>query len=270
MNSATASSPMGHNRSSQFPQYDTTNSSNMSCRSAWGNHCPRTITPSCWRTLRTSSSGFAANRSRSARLPAVTVPNSSGRSNASAALRVPAHKLSKRGIDSAAQQIVTLKELLVSQLPDMAAIQQGLLVGFTEKLGIEPQWGEITEGEEALAQELYDEEIGTDEFVAEIDDPANATDVLTASHTGAGGTVSAHVRLEGAAQDRLREVLITGDFFVTPPRVVLDLEAHLRGKRAADCRAEVETFFEAADVGLLTIAPGDFAEVIENAVSSAG
>ncbi len=186
-----------------------------------------------------------------------------------AALNVPEAKLAKRNLDSAAQRVVTLKELLGEVLP-MDDIKAALLEGFAEKLGIAPQWGDITADEEGLAQTLFDEEIGTDEFVAEIDDPANATDVLTASHTGAGGTVSAHVRLEGAAQDRFREVLITGDFFVTPPRVVLDLEAHLRGKKAADCRKEVESFFAAADVGLLTIAPGDFAEVIETAVASTG
>ena len=154
-------------------------------------------------------------------------------------------------------------------MPSLETIQQALLDGFAEKLGIDPQRGEITDHEEQLAQRLFEEEIGTDEFVAEINDPANATGVMSASHTGQGGTVSAHVRLEGAAQDRFREVLITGDFFVTPPRIVLDLEAHLRGKKASDCRAEVEAFFEQADVGLLTIAPGDFATAIEEALASA-
>ncbi|HSG95670.1 MAG TPA: hypothetical protein VLA28_09115, partial [Afifellaceae bacterium] len=185
-----------------------------------------------------------------------------------AALNVPQAKLAKRQFDSAAQRVVTLKELL-GDVPDLGTIQQALLDGFSERLGLKAGWGEITAQEERLAQSLFDEEIGTDEFVAEINDPANETGVLTASHTGQGGTVNAHIRLEGAAQDRFREVLITGDFFVTPPRVVLDLEAHLRGRPAADCRSEVTDFFERADVGLLSIAPADFAVAIENAVATA-
>ena len=185
-----------------------------------------------------------------------------------AALNVPEAKLAKRKLDSAAQRVVTLKELL-GEVPDMATIKSALLDGFAERLGLDVAWGEITDAEEKLAQELFDEEIGTDEFVAEINDPANETGVLTASHTGAGGTVNAHVRLEGAQQDRFREVLITGDFFVTPPRIVLDLEAHLRGRTAADCRADVQAFFDEADVGLLTIAPDDFATAIEGALASA-
>lgn len=185
-----------------------------------------------------------------------------------AALNVPQAKLAKRNLDSAAQRVVTLKELL-GEVPDMDTIQNALLDGFAERLGLEFERGEITAKEEELAQSLFDEEIGTDDFVAEINDPANETGVLTASHTGAGGTVNAHVRLEGAAQDRFREVLITGDFFVTPPRVVLDLEAHLRGKPAADCRSDVVSFFEQADVGLLSIAPDDFVVAIEGALASA-
>lgn len=186
-----------------------------------------------------------------------------------AALNVPESKLAKRNLDSAAQRIVTLKELLGTP-PAMDAIKSALLKGFSEHLGIVAEWGEITRDEEERAQRLLDEEIGTDEFVAEINDPASEAGVYTAAYSGAGGTVSAHVRLEGPVRDRFREVLISGDFFVTPPRVVFDLEAYLRGRRVADCRADVKTFFEKTEVGLLTIAPEDFASAIEGALATAG
>lgn len=185
-----------------------------------------------------------------------------------AALNVPQPKLEKRNLDSAAQRIVTLKELL-GEVPDMDAIKSALLDGFAERLGITVEWGEITDEEERLAQSLFDEEIGTDAFVAEIDDPDSDSDVLSATHSGAGGTVSAHVRLEGPRDDRFREVLISGDFFVTPPRVVLDLEAYLRGRKAVDCRTDVRDFFANAEVGLLTITPDDFASAIEGALAVA-
>ena len=64
-----------------------------------------------------------------------------------------------------------------------------------------------------------------------------------ASYTGAGGTIAAYVRLEGPRLSRLREVLITGDFFVTPPRIVFDLESALRGVATAELRPAVERFF---------------------------
>jgi lipoate-protein ligase A len=185
-----------------------------------------------------------------------------------AALRVPEAKLAKRDLDTAAQRVVTLRQLLGESLPDLPAIQEAMLGGFAEGLGIDPQWGEIAEAEETLAKRAYDEEIGTDDFVHEIDDPGAGEDVLSATHTCPGGTVSAYLRLEGPARDRLREVLITGDFFVTPPRTIFDLEASLRGIDKAEAGAAVERFFAEAPVDLLTISPVDFRTVIEAALAA--
>jgi lipoate-protein ligase A len=185
-----------------------------------------------------------------------------------AALNVPEAKLAKRALDSAAQRVVTLRELL-GAAPGIEAIQDALLAGFAERLGIAPVRGAITGEEEALAVRRYDEETGTDAFVAEIDDPGGAAGTLTASHTGPGGTVSVYVRLEGPARDRIREVLITGDFFVTPPRTVLDLEARLRGVPASQAGAAVERFFAEAKVGLLTVSPADFRAAVEAAIAMA-
>lgn len=185
-----------------------------------------------------------------------------------AALNVPAAKLERRGLDSAAQRVVTLKELL-GAAPAIESVQEALLRGFASRLGIDAVRGAITAHEEALASRYHDEEIGTDAFVAGIDDPGAAADVLAGSHTGAGGTVTAYVRLEGTGRERIREVLVTGDFFVTPPRVVFDLESALRGVAVGEVRPAVEAFFERAGAGLLTAAPADFARAIENALAVA-
>lgn len=185
-----------------------------------------------------------------------------------AALNVPEAKLAKRGLDTAAQRVVTLKELL-GTAPAIATVQGALLAGFERHLGISPQQGQITPQEEALAQSYHDEEIGTDAFVAEIDDPGASGEVFTGSHSGAGGTVTAYVRLEGPRGNRIREVLVTGDFFVAPPRIVFDLESALRGAEVGDVGAVVKTFFANANVGLLSISPDDFSSAIEGAVELA-
>jgi lipoate-protein ligase A len=182
-----------------------------------------------------------------------------------AALHVPAAKLAKRELDSAAQRVVTLKQAL-GATPAVDAVQDALLAGFAGELGILPVRGSITAHEEALAARHHDEEIGTDAFVAEIDEPGARHGVLSASHTGPGGTVTAYVRLEGARNDRIREVLITGDFFVTPPRTIYDLEAALRNVEAAHAGAAIERFFKGANVGLLTVAPADFRTAVESAI----
>ena len=184
------------------------------------------------------------------------------------ALNVPQSKLAKHNLDSAAQRVVTLKELLGDDLPDMQTIQAALIEGFTEGLGISAEPGEITAAEEALAKEHFDSEIGTDEFVAEIDSPAAADGVLAGTHTGAGGTIDSFIKLEGPTRQILQRVLITGDFFITPPRVVFDLEAHLQGSRLPEIESRIEQFFDETDIGMLSVTADDFLASISNAIES--
>lgn len=181
-------------------------------------------------------------------------------------LNIPAAKLAKRGQTSGAQRVVTLKELFGGFPPPLHEVKAALLEGFAERLGIIAQEGEITDQEEKTASEIFDEEIGSDDFVYEIDDPARDRGVFVGSHTGPGGTISAHIRLEGPLQNRIREVNITGDFFVTPPRVALDLEAALRGTFTQDIDKTVTEFFATANVGLLTVQPLDFTKALKTAV----
>ncbi len=182
------------------------------------------------------------------------------------ALRVPQGKLAKRELDSAAQRVVTLKELLGPDTPDLELIKIALLKGFKDVLGIEAEYGAITEAEEELARQYYDEEIGTEEFLREIDNPAADDRVLTGTHTGAGGTIDAFVKLEGPTQSVLQRVLISGDFFVTPPRIVFDLESALQGVRLDEVEPAIEQFFDETEVDTLSVSPADFKASIANAL----
>ena len=182
------------------------------------------------------------------------------------ALRVPQGKLAKRELDSAAQRVVTLKELLGPNTPDLELIKIALLKGFKDVLGIDAEYGAITAAEEDRAQQYYDEEIGTDDFLREIDNPAADDKVLTGTHTGAGGTIDAFVKLEGPTQSVLQRVLISGDFFVTPPRVVFDLESALQGVRLDEVEPAIEQFFDETEVDTLSVSPADFKASIANAL----
>jgi lipoate-protein ligase A len=186
------------------------------------------------------------------------------------ALNIPERKLAKRNLDSAAQRVVTLKELLGDDLPDLDTIKAALVEGFSEGLGISAVDGEVTTDEEALAKSYFDDEIGTDEFVAEIDDPLAEAGTLAGSHTGPGGTVDAFVKLEGPTRQILQRVLFSGDFFVTPPRIVFDLEASLQGTRLDDIDAEVDRFFADSEIDMLSVTADDFKSAIAGALKSGG
>jgi lipoate-protein ligase A len=188
-------------------------------------------------------------------------------SKIAACLNVPAEKLAKRDLDNAAKRVVTMREVLGEALPDLKTIYGGLLAGFAEGLGIAPRWGAITAFEEELAARHYRDEIGTDAYVKMLDAPADDDMTVSASLTGRGGSVRADIRLEGPRRELIREVLITGDFFVTPPRVIFDLEASLRGLGVAEIGPAIDAYFARTQADFLSLGPGDIRHVVDMALS---
>ena len=183
------------------------------------------------------------------------------------ALRVPKAKLAKRNLDSAAQRVVTLRELLGDDTPDLAKIQDTLVAAFSERFDLHMTPAELSSAENDQAQQLWREEIGRDEFVSEIDEPPAARGDLAGLHLSPGGTIKSYIRLEGPAQNRIRAALITGDFFITPPRVIYDLEASLRGVYIEQLDDAVRNFFENAQLEVLSVSADDFIASIRKALS---
>lgn len=182
------------------------------------------------------------------------------------ALRVPVEKLARRDLEDARQRVVSLAELL-GRVPPLDEIYAALVEGFREDLGLEPLWGEASEYEERLAGQLLAAQYGTDEFVRSLDAPAEPAPLSSATLVRRAGMLRADIRLEGGANERIREALITGDFFVSPARSVLDLEACLRGLAAAEAGPAVEAFFARHECQLHGLAPADFREVVEAALA---
>jgi len=183
------------------------------------------------------------------------------------ALRVPKAKLEKRQLDSAAQRVVTLRELLGAGTPELDEIQAALTQAFSDRFDLAMARGELSDDERAEADLLYREEIGTDEFVGGIEEPPAARGDLAGRQVCPGGTITSYLRLEGPAQNRIRGALITGDFFITPPRVVYDLEARLRGVYLDDVPEVVRTFFNEAETEVLSVSAEDFIASLQNALA---
>jgi len=179
------------------------------------------------------------------------------------ALRVPKANLAKRELDSAEQRVVTLRELLGDNTPGLAEIQAALSTAFSERFGLEMTHGKLTDEERLQADILCREEIGTEEFVGEIEEPPAARGDLSP-----GGTITTYLRLEGPAQNRVRAALITGDFFITPPRVIYDLESRLRGVYLDELTGVIRTFFEESQVEVLSVSPDDFIASVEDALAN--
>jgi lipoate-protein ligase A len=181
-----------------------------------------------------------------------------------AVLNVPAHKLKKHYLESAAKRVTSLKALL-GKTPSHKEVQEAMIAGFEQVLDFDFHKGNSSEIEEDLACEYFDEEIGTNEFVADINDPARLADVMIGSNEAEN--LKAFVRLEGPKCDRVREVVFTGDVFVTPPRTLMDLEAHLRGAKIEEIAQKTTEFFDNADIGMLSLQPSEFSSAILSAMS---
>ena len=182
------------------------------------------------------------------------------------ALRVPRSKLARHDLDAAEQRVVTLKQLLGDDCPDLEEVQQVLSEAFARALGKTLRPTDIDADTAQLARSLYDEELGKDSFVDEISAPAGDPDLAKGTSSGTGGTIEMYVRRQGPRGHRLGAVLVTGDFFVTPPRVVYDLEAALRGAFVEDVDAVLETFFGQADIDGLSVRPADFTAALKDAL----
>jgi lipoate-protein ligase A len=186
------------------------------------------------------------------------------------ALRVPRTKLQRRGLASASARVVSLRELLGQSTPPLERVQQALAQAFAARFGLQLSGAELSIAERRRGQQLYAEEIGRDDFVDEIEEPADAPGVLAGEHTGTGGTIRSFLRLEGARHERVSEVLISGDFFVTPPRLVYDLEARLKRAEVADIPARVREFFQTTRTEVLSVQPEDFVRSLQNALAGRG
>ncbi len=184
-----------------------------------------------------------------------------------ACLNVPRPERDTGPLDRPETRITTLKSLL-GAAPPVETVHKALYTGLAEKLGLDFSNATPSAQEVSLAATRHDDEIGTDEFVFSIDNPRREH-VLEGIERSPGGKVSAFVRLEGqGGARRIREVLLCGDFFVTPPRLVLDLEADLRGVLVGDVSAAVDGFFAKTSPELSTITSGDISRSLQAAITT--
>lgn len=187
-------------------------------------------------------------------------------------LNTPAHKLARHSAN-AESRVVTLKELL-GDVPSVGAVHDAILTGLQSHLGIVTFPAEPSAEEHALTAAHFDADIGQDSFVhhgdwgVPRDRDAPCEPILDATRATPGGTVTAYVRLEGTGQRRsIREISLTGDFFVAPPRALYDLEARLRGAHIDEAGSMIDTYFSEARIAMLSLTPSDFRAVVDDALA---
>jgi len=183
------------------------------------------------------------------------------------ALRIGADKRARHAVQPAAR-ITTLRAELGDRAPDHAAVKAVLAAGFAEAFDLELVAAGLRVEEIAAAGELFRGEIGSADFVYEIDQPGAGQAWRSATVDTRGGLVTVHLRLAPGPATRLERVLFSGDFFITPPRLLYDLEQALAEVELSEVAGRVKNFIALAQPEILSITAEDLIAVIDIAAAA--
>ncbi len=174
-------------------------------------------------------------------------------------LQIPVEKLTSKGIKSAEDRVEWVKRYL-GRLPEKEEVFSAILEGLSEELGIEPEWGELTEEEKELLEQKKDY-YKSQEWVYETKKATTDSEFLFGIYRCLGGTfrVSAKVDPERKV---LEQVIINGDFFVDPKRLIYDLEAYLKHTHLSDVERRIREFFKDRSWEGLNLTVDDIVEAV--------
>jgi lipoate-protein ligase A len=185
------------------------------------------------------------------------------------ALRLPAHKLAKHGPMALSARLGDLKGIL-GATPDTDRVKAVVSEGVAVALGMEAVCDRLTLSERRTAQHVWKTEIGTEAFVTGADDqPPHEGRMLTVAQPTAGGEIDVVVKLLDGKARRVDQVLIAGEFFVSPPRVMADLEAHLRHRPLENLAADAAAFLQHREVTFLGIEAADIGRALDRIAAMA-
>jgi lipoate-protein ligase A len=183
-------------------------------------------------------------------------------------LRIPAEKLSDKAISSARERVVGLRELL-GIVPSVTEVKKHIADALSDSLKID--FSEV-EGLTPVEEDLYRRalaEIDSRNWIYANDHPALEAPIQGAVYKAAGGLIRVDVALD-SHRGLLKQAWITGDFFVYPSRIILDLEAAMKNTPIKKLDEAVLSFFSGHEANLYMLTPQDFIDAIRNACSGVG
>jgi lipoate-protein ligase A len=181
------------------------------------------------------------------------------------ALRIPTEKLKDKEIESVRERVTCLSwELGVA--PPLAQIKSALVEGFAEVLGVDFADGPLAQYERDMVQRRLPF-FRSEEWIYGVRRPLVERSELRGIYKSPGGLIRASLLVNAQAR-RIREVFITGDFFVYPRRAILDLEARLKGAPASVAAVEsiVEDHFSSTQVQIPGVTAADMTRALAEAL----
>ncbi len=174
-------------------------------------------------------------------------------------LQIPVEKLTSKGIKSAEERVEWIKRYL-GYVPERDEVFKAILQGLEEELGFFGVWEELTHEEKKLLEEKKDY-FASDEWVHMVKRAPQNEEMFFGIHRCPGGTFRVSAKVDTKTKT-LQQVIINGDFFVKPQRLIYDLEAYLKHTPLQDLENRVREFFRGRDWEGLNLTVDDIVSAV--------
>ncbi len=174
-------------------------------------------------------------------------------------LQIPVEKLTSKGIKAAEDRVSWVKKEL-GRLPSKEEVFEAMLKAFEEELGIETRWGELSEEEEAFLKEKLPY-YSSEEWIYQVRRPMEESEALFGIYRCPGGTFRVSAKVDTKTKV-VSQVVINGDFFINPKRLVYDLEAYIKHTHVGDMEKKVREFFKGREFEAVNLSVDDFVEAV--------
>jgi len=178
-------------------------------------------------------------------------------------LKLAPEKISDKMISSFEERITTVKRE-AGAVPNIEQLIKAFRRAFEETFHIKTEEGDLNDHETELLENMIQRYRNREWIYGK--GPSKGV-MQTYTKKTPGGLIRIHVKMTRGV---IENVLITGDFFAYPPRLVYDLEASLKWVRAepSEIKTAVIRTFKQVRGEILGITPEELAELIYNATSS--
>jgi lipoate---protein ligase len=175
------------------------------------------------------------------------------------ALRIPTEKLTHKELTSARERVTSLREQL-GVVPPLDEVKKALEKGLSTGLGLCFYPGETTRQEYTLFEQFLPR-TQSSAWIQGARIPFRPQEVLHSIHKEDGGLIRTAIKVD-LKKEEIKDLLITGDFFIHPRRAIYDLEAALKKTAVKDLRKVIEKFFHENQVEMLGLHWNDFYRAI--------
>lgn len=183
-------------------------------------------------------------------------------------LKIPIEKLGDKAVATMAERVTSVKEQL-GFVPSHNKIKQAILAGLTQTLGHDFYPGELT----AVETEVFQQRVNyfkSDEWIFGRDSGIIPTVDCVSNYKAPGGLIRVQMRLDDSL-GIIKYLIINGDFFAYPARVVNDLENILKNTPADEKRIteDISRFFADYDYEIPGVLPEHFIKAVLLALNNA-